>query len=208
MRIECPKCGHITNQSEDELLKLNHTITCPDCMSLLKIVDGIAYIPTDKAPLEDLKPQEPPQFKGEQYYEDQRRLEYLDPLYSAAVDYVKTCDAITLPMLQRYFDITPERAETLMQQLEDNKVVAPFDGMHPRKILIEHDSRVTSNYWNRGRRYETEKQMKEQLEQLEQAQKENPDSMPRTRGCTCSLPGCGIVIFMLLLIYLLIQFFR
>ena len=204
MKIECPKCGYTSQQSEEELIKLNHTITCPSCMSVLKIVEGIAYIPNDKAPIEELKPQQPPQFKGEQYYETQEKLQNLDPLYSAAVDYIKTCDAITLPMLQRYFDITPERAESLMQQLEDNKVVAPFDGMHPRKILIDHDTRVTTNYWNRGRRYHTEKEIKEQLEQAQN----NPNSMPRTHGCTCSLPGCGFVIFALLLIYLLIQLLR
>ncbi len=205
MKIECPKCGFVTNQSEEELTKLNHTITCPNCMSVLKIVDGIAYIPTEKAPIEQLE-HKPPQFKGEQYYEEQQMLEGLDPLYRAAVDYVKTCDALTLPMLQRYFDITPERAETLMQQLEDNKVVAPFDGMHPRKILIDHDSRLTSNYWNRGRRYETEKQIKEQLEQ---AQSQNPDSMPRSRGCACSIPGgCGLLFFLLLLTYLIITYLK
>lgn len=205
MRIECPKCGHISQQSDEELAKLNNTITCPSCMSVLKIVDGIAYIPTDKAPLDELAPQQPPQFKGEQYYHEQEMLQHLDPLYSAAVDFVKTCDAITLPMLQRYFDITPERAETLMQQLEDNKVVAPFDGIHPRKILIEHDSRITSNYWNRGRRYNTEKQL---MEQLEQAHNQDPESTPHYRSCTFSLPGCGFVIFILLLTYLLIQLFK
>ena len=207
MKIECPKCGHVTTQSEQELAKLNHIITCPSCMSVLKIVDGIAYIPTDKAPIEQLQPQQPPQFKGEQYYEQQQRLENLDPLYSAAVDYVRTCDALTLPMLQRYFDITPDRAETLMKQLEDNKVVAPFDGIHPRKILIPHDSRITSNYWNRSRRYDTEKQFMQQLEQAAQ-NNEDPESAPRYRSCTFSLPGCGFVIFILLLTYLLIQFFK
>ena len=204
MRIECPKCGHVTTLTEQELTKVNYIITCPSCMSMLKIVDGIAYIPTDKAPLEQLEIK-PPEFKGEQYYEHEQLLEGLDPLYSAAVDYVSTCDALTLPMLQRYFDITPERAETLMQQLEDNKVVAPFDGLHPRKILIPHDNRLTSNYWNRGRRYDTEKAM---LDQLEQAQKQDPNQAPRTRGCTVSLPGCGVIIFILLLTYLLIQLFR
>ena len=207
MRIECPKCGFITNQTDEELAKLNHTITCPSCMSVLKVVEGIAYIPTDKAPLEQLEIQ-PPQFKGEQYYENQQMLEGLDPLYSAAVDYVRTCDALTLPMLQRYFDITPERAETLMQQLEDNKIVAPFDGMHPRKILIEHDTRVTSNYWNRSRRYENEKHLFEQIKQAQNQADHNQDIQPKMRGCTCSLPSLGIIIFVLLLVYLLIHFLR
>ena len=33
MKIECPKCGHITQQSEEELAMLDYTITCPSCMS-------------------------------------------------------------------------------------------------------------------------------------------------------------------------------
>lgn len=212
MRIECPKCGFITNQTDEELAKLNHTITCPSCMSVLKVVEGIAYIPTDKAPLEQLEIK-PPQFKGEQYYENQQMLEGLDPLYSAAVDYVRTCDALTLPMLQRYFDITPERAETLMQQLEDNKIVAPFDGMHPRKILIEHkgpyDRYFFEDYnWPWSRRYEKEKQIKEQMEQAAKQSGSDKDIQPKMRGCTCSLPSLGIIIFVLLLVYLLIHFLR
>ena len=139
MKIECPKCGFATQQSQEELSKLNNTITCPKCMSQLKIVNGVAYIPTTNTPLEELKPHEeqPPQFKGEEYYNTHITHGNLDPLYDDAISYIKTCNVITLPMLQRYFDITPERAETLMQQLEDNKVVAPYDGKGPRKILIE-----------------------------------------------------------------------
>ena len=207
MRIECPKCGFVTNQTDEELAKLNNTITCPNCMSVLKVVEGIAYIPTDKAPLEQLELQ-PPQFKGEQYYEQQTVQEGLDPLYSAAVDFVKTCNALTLPMLQRYFDITPERAEQLMQQLEDNKIVAPFDGMHPRKILIEHDTRVTSNYWNRGRRYENEKPLFDQIKQAQNQADPNQSTQPKVRGCTCSLPSLGLILFILLLTILLVQLFR
>ena len=208
MRIECPKCGFVTNQTDEELAKLNNTITCPNCMSVLKVVEGIAYIPTDKAPLDQLEPQ-PPQFKGEQYYEQQQEPQQgQDPLYGAAVDFVKTCNAITLPMLQRYFDIPPERAEQLMQQLEDNKIVAPFDGIHPRKILINHDSRFTSSYWNRGRRYENEKQFFDQIRNAENQSGPNQDLQSKVRGCTCSLPGLGILIFVLLLISVLIHFFR
>ena len=177
-------------------------------MSMLKIVNGIAYIPSEKANIDDLAPidtQQPPEFKGESYYERGGAPISNHDLYYAAVEYVKTCSAITLPMLQRYFELTPEQAEELMQQLEDNKIVAPFDGVHPRKILIDHDTRLTNAYWGHARRYETEKQIKEQLEQ---AQSQNPDSMPRTRGCTCSLPGFGVIIFLLLLAYLLIYLLR
>lgn len=207
MNIECPKCGFVTKMSDEELAKVNHTITCPRCMSTLKIVDNVAYIPTEKAPLEELKPYqpEPPQFKGEEYYHNQQIAQGLDPLYLAAVDYVKTCDALTLPMLQRYFEIPPERAETLMQQLEDNKVVAPFDGIHPRKILIEHNTNIKSVYWQQQRRYSQESQQPDPQQPLAPGE---TGEMPRSRQCSCSLPGCGVIIFVLLLIYLIIQFFR
>lgn len=206
MKIECPKCGYTTQQSEEELAMLNHTITCPSCMSTLKIVDGIAYIPTDKAPLEQLKPfeQQPPKFKGTEYYEQQTILEGLDPLYSAAVDYIKTCNAITLPMLQRYFNIPPERAEQLMQQLEDNKVVAPFDGLHPRKILIPHNTGLPGMF-SHTQQYDPEAQ--EAAQRLE-ADTSDTSTPPHSRSCTCSLPGCGIILFLLLLAYILAQVLR
>ena len=205
MKIECPKCGFVTQQSEDELLKLDHTITCPRCMSILKIVDGIAYIPTDKAPLEELKRFEPqpPEFKGEEYYETQAKLEGLDPLYSAAISYIKTCNAITLPMLQRYFNIPPERAEQLMQELEDNGVVAPFDGKHPRKILIEHNTGLPSVF-SGTQQYDPEAERAAQ----QQAANGDQEQQPNTRSCSCSLPGCGVIIFLLILTYLLIMFLR
>lgn len=183
---------------------LDHTITCPECMSTLKIVDGIAYIPTDKAPLEQLKPfeQQPPEFKGDEYYEQQTILEGLDPLYSAAVDYIKTCNAITLPMLQRYFNIPPERAEQLMQQLEDNKVVAPFDGIHPRKILIPHNTGLPGMFSH------TQQYDPEAAQQQASSSTGEERQLPRSHNCTCSLPGCGIILFILLLSYILAQLLR
>lgn len=204
MRIECPKCGHISNQSEEELAKLNHTITCPHCMSTLKIVDGIAYIPNDKAPLEQLKhPEpEPPQFKGDLYYETHsHQTEGLDPLYNAAVAYLRTCNAITLPMLQRYFDIPPKRAEELMQQLENNGVVSPFDGVHPRKILIDHYQGLPS-------RVPIQEKYNPQEAEFDENGNPNPQRPIKTRSCVMSLPGClftlAIIVFV---IYLITQLF-
>lgn len=204
MRIECPKCGHISNQSEEELAKLNHTITCPHCMSTLKIVDGIAYIPNDKAPLDQLKhPEpEPPQFKGDLYYETHsHQTEGLDPLYNAAVAYLRTCNAITLPMLQRYFDIPPKRAEELMQQLENNGVVSPFDGVHPRKILIDHYQGLPS-------RAPIQEKYNPQEAEFDENGNPNPQRPIKTRSCVMSLPGClftlAIIVFV---IYLITQLF-
>ena len=211
MNIVCPKCGYTTTQSEEELQKLNYIITCPSCMSMLKIVNGIAYIPSEKANIDDLAPidtQQPPEFKGESYYERGGAPISNHDLYYAAVEYVKTCSAITLPMLQRYFELTPEQAEELMQQLEDNKIVAPFDGVHPRKILIDHDTRLTNAYWGQARRYETEKPLFDQIKQAQNQADPNQSTQPKVRGCTCSLPSLGIIFFILLLTILLVQLFR
>lgn len=204
MRIECPKCGHISNQSEDELAMLNHTITCPHCMSTLKIVDSIAYIPNDKAPLELLKhPEpEPPQFKGDFYYETHsHQTEGLDPLYNAAVAYIRTCNAISLPMLQRYFDIPPERAERLMQQLENNGVVAPFDGLHPRKILIDHYQGLPS-------RAPIKNKFNPQEAEFDENGNPNPQRPIKTRSCVMSFPSCLFFLaFLVIIIYLLTKLF-
>lgn len=208
MKIECPKCGFISNQTEEELAKLNHIITCPKCMSPLKIVNGVAYIPTDKAPIEELKPfvEQPPQFKGTDYYQTYENLENLDPLYSSAVEYIKTCNVITLPMLQRYFDITPERAELLMQQLEDNKVVSPFDGVNPRKILINHNTNI--NYaTSHQRRFSNEAQYMSPQQPDAATNKKSVPEPVRSRGWLRFLPGLGVIIFILLLCKLIISYF-
>ena len=208
MKIECPKCGLICNQTEEELTKLNHIITCPKCMSSLKIVNGVAYIPTDKAPIEELKPfeEQPPKFKGTEYYQTHANLGNLDPLYSSAVEYIKTCNMITLPMLQRYFDITPERAELLMQQLEDNKVVSPFDGVHPRKILINHNTNI--NYvTSHQRRFNNEAQYISPEQTDTAANKNNIPEPPRSRKWLRFLPTLGVIIFILLLCKLIASYF-
>ncbi len=205
MRIECPKCGHITIQSEEELAKLNNIITCPKCMSTLKIVDGIAYIPNEKTTAEQLRhpDPEPPQFKGDLYYETHgHQTEGLDPLYNAAVAYLRTCNAISLPMLQRYFNIPPERAEQIMQQLENNGVVSPYDGMHPRKILIDHYQGLPSHAPVREK-YDP------QNAEFDENGNPNPQQHIKTRSCTLSLPGCLIyTVIIAFTIYLITQLFK
>ncbi|MBR5119072.1 MAG: hypothetical protein IK100_10560 [Muribaculaceae bacterium] len=202
MKIECPKCGHITIQSEEELAKLDHIITCPKCMSMLKIVDGIAYIPNEIAPAEELRhpDPEPPQFKGDLYYETHgHQTEGLDPLYNAAVAYIRTCNAISLPMLQRYFDIPPERAEQIMQQLENNGVVAPYDGMHPRKILIDHYQGIPSKTPG-VEKYDPKEAA------FDENGNPNPQQQIKTRSCTLSLPGCLIFLVLIAtIIYVITQ---
>jgi len=207
MKIECPKCGHVTTQSEDEIVKLNNTIICPQCMSTLKIVDGIAYIPNEKATLDELRhpDPDPPQFKGEFYYETHgHQTEGLDPLYNAALAYIRTCNAITLPMLQRYFNIPPERAEQLMQQLENNGVVGPFDGIHPRKILIDHDNGVPM-YRHLGGRETFDPKTAE----FDENGNPNPQQPFKMRSCMVSFPGClfylAVIVFV---IYLITQLFK
>lgn len=201
MRIECPKCGHITTQSEEELAKLNNIITCPQCMSMLKIVDGIAYIPNEKATADELRhpDPEPPQFKGDLYYETHgHQNEGLDPLYNAAVAYIRTCNAISLPMLQRYFNIPPERAEQIMQQLENNGVVSPYDGLHPRKILIDHYTGLPSKVPGREK-------YNPQEAAFDENGNPNPQQPIKTRSCVISMPGCIIMLLLIATIIFVIK---
>lgn len=208
MKIECPKCGLALNKTEEELSQLNHTTTCPRCLSTLKVVDGIAYIPSSKTPIEKLQPVEalPPVFKGQQYYEGNDVNPNLDPLYNAAVQYLRTCNAITLPMLQRYLDVPPERAELIMQQLEDNKVVAPYDGMHPRKILIEHNQGLPG-ILSHLERYEPGQDNNNTSPVADQGSSK-PSKPTRMNKWVKALPVLYVIVFALLIIYYIIAYVK
>ena len=208
MKIECPKCGLALNNTEEELSKLNHITTCPRCLSTLKIVDGIAYIPSSKVPIEKLQPleEQPPEFKGQQYYETGNVNPNLDPLYNAAVQYLRTCNAITLPMLQRYLDVPPERAELIMQQLEDNKVVAPYDGMHPRKILIDHNQGLPG-IPSHLERYDSES-TNNNAPSMTNQDSSKPSKPTRMNKWVKALPVLYAIMFALLIIYYIIAYVK
>jgi len=112
--INCPKCGHQTSSNAH---------FCPSC--------GASFdTPTPSPTVVDADAQEvtvlPPPLPDS------------DPLYNEALQFLKTCTAITPMMLRDRFHISDERAAELLRQLEARGVVGPYNNGGPRQILIPH----------------------------------------------------------------------
>ena len=196
MKITCPKCGYVTEISEIELGAVSHTIVCPQCMSQLELDGDYAYIPTDSQTF-DPQP-EPPAAEVEREPCDDGNGGWVaadgvdDPLMADAIEYIKMCNAISVPMLQRYLQISADRAAQLMKQLEQKGVVGPYTG-GPRTILIPH----SSDPFAPTPRNRAETQMLRELRQR------MASGDAKTRMFNCS--GCSIVLFGLLVVLLLAQ---
>ena len=196
MKITCPKCGYVTEISEIELSAVNHTIVCPQCMSQLKVDGDYAYMPTDSQTF-DPQP-EPPAAEVEREPCDDGNGGWVaadgvdDPLMADAIEYIKMCNAISVPMLQRYLQISADRAAQLMKQLEQKGVVGPYTG-GPRTILIPH----SSDPFAPTPRNRAETQMLRELRQR------MASGDAKTRMFNCS--GRSIVLFGVLAVLLLAQ---
>ena len=197
MKITCPKCGYVTEMTEGELDAVNHTIVCPQCMSQLKVDDNYAYIPTDNHTFdpqpEPAAPEQQPEpcDDGDGDWVATDGID--DPLLADAIEYIKMCNAISVPMLQRYLQISADRAAQLMKQLEQRGVVGPYTG-GPRSILIPHNS-VPFGPTPRNR--EETQMLKEMRQRLDSGE-------AKTRVFNCS--GCSVMLFLLLLILIVAQF--
>lgn len=132
MKYTCPKCGKTMEFSVEQLTDAQYKVTCPQCGCALEIVGDYAYVPLEDGSL-DLSdtPKEDPNPQPQR-----------DPLYNSAVDFVVTCNAITPLMLAQYFDIPIERAQALIEQMEADGVVGPYNNGAPRKILIPHNTDI------------------------------------------------------------------
>lgn len=183
MKYNCPKCGKSLDYSVDQLTQAQYHVTCPQCGSALEIVGDYAYMPLEDGSL-NLADDTPPATDEPQ--------PGLDPLYQHAVDYIITCNAITPTMLASYFDIPIERAHILMQQLEDNGVVAPAQGGAPRTILIPHNTNLPLMF---GAKFDPNAPTT--------PPEFNKDNI-HGRSCTINCSGC---LFILLLIALVATFF-
>lgn len=198
MKITCPKCGYVTEMTESELAAVNHTIVCPQCMSQLKVDGNYAYIPTDSQTF-DPQPEPPapepqpaaPCDDGNGGWVAADGVD--DPLLADAIEYIKMCNAISVPMLQRYLQISADRAAQLMKQLEQKGVVGPYTG-GPRSILIPHNS---DPFGPTPRNREETQMLKEMRQRIDSGE-------VKTRVFGCS--GCSIVLFVLLLILIMVQF--
>lgn len=200
MIITCPKCGKTTEISKEQLAANGNKLRCSSCGSMLTVDDGYAYILPEGQSLDDLKPQQPVEDVKAEEITDETGAQWNmqpgdDPLLRDAIEYVHYCNAITIEMLAAYLQVPPERAATIMQQLEGKGIVGPFTG-GPRTILIPHNTDPFSPTPRNRQELGALKQMRERMS----------SGNVKVRSINCS--GCSIAIFVLLLITLLVMIFK
>ena len=219
----CPKCGNEINIDEEALKAMGNVIVCGECQTTLQADGDYLYVPVEpketavavssqeNGNIETVSSQNSDTFELVDEVENTETPPPFHPtdiededdttrLYDAALEYLATCNAITIPMLVRYFDITQPEATALMEELEKRGVVGPFTG-GPREILIPHNEGIS--YQGTHRTYETDQMRKELLDQMRQAQ-ENGEG-PNVRSCSCSLPSLFIFILLGILLYHLLK---
>ena len=195
MEFLCPKCGRKIEMSEHALYLAGYKVVCSGCASTLTVTDGVAYITNEKVTDSELL------HNGAHYVDERTALERdpeVAPLLDEAVRYISTCNAISVVMLQRYFDIPAERAVKLMTALELRGVVGPYNNGAPRKILIPH---------NEGLPIATQRRrgdaIDQALQQMEEDQANGTQRRPRVYSCGCST--LGLILFALFLLYYLMH---
>ncbi len=165
----------------EQLTTTQYRTNCPNCNCDLEIVGNYAYMPLEDGSL-ILNDEETP---------DEETQPALDPLYDRVVAFLGRCNAITPMMLAVRFDIDLERANTIMQQLEDNGIVGPAKGGAPRSILIPHNNNLPYG-------------LPEIPDEQQEQNKINPNFKSYTMNC--STPGC--LLFILLIAMALIYLFK
>ena len=124
-KFTCPKCGNEISVEEQALAAMGNSVICPECQSVLQADGDFLYVPTAEQSFEPVDQPDgelPPPFSKENIIDDDEK----PTLYDNAVEYISTCDAITVPMLMHYFGIDEKEATELMRELEQRGVVAPF----------------------------------------------------------------------------------
>lgn len=179
MAVICPKCSKNIDFSGESTPSEGVVTRCPQCGSILKIIGDYAYIPTEKVTLDNVSEEREPE------------QEPTHPLFNEAVELIKTCNAISTPTLQSFFNISADEAAKLMTELEQKGIVGPYNNGAPRKILIEHNTSLV--YIHRK---------KSSDDTLSDTQDE-PTDATRSYGCTINLGGCLTVITIILIIYLI-----
>ncbi len=156
MKYTCPKCGKNMDLSVEALINNGYKVICPQCLSRLQIIGDTAFISNDDRYTGDM-PGDDMQFPNYDTTIDvtaeevtelpppvhesrpRARKGSSDPLYHEALRYLMSCQFITIDMLCSHFNISKERAEHLMGQLEANGAVGPYNG-YQRRIMIPHQS--------------------------------------------------------------------
>lgn len=219
-KYTCPKCGNEIEMDDDALRAVGYSIICPECQTILKIEGDYAYVPTAEETFETKPVDEstimaengpqvqsvepeivelPPEFHP---IEQEDPYQYKSERFRAAVEYIKTCNAITIPMLKSYFEISDQEAIELMRDLEQEGVVGPFTGA-PRKILIPHESNLV---YGTRRTYAQDQAMKGLMDQMKQAA-ENGEG-PKVHSCGCSIRSLIFWIVLGLVLSYILNHFR
>ncbi len=68
--------------------------------------------------------------------EEEEEEEELDDLFEEAKELAVKKGKISSAMLQRHFRIGYSRAASIIDTLEENKIIGPLDGAKPRKVLV------------------------------------------------------------------------
>ena len=193
-KYTCPKCGHAIEVDTSALQAMGGSVVCPECQTVLVIDGDYAYVPlphNDDAPAEphDDMQETPPPFHPEGTGDQPATPSIAeitgqehDPLYDEAIDYLRTCNAVSAPKLAQYFHIPIERAQHLIADLEKNHIVGPYNGGGPREILIPHNDGLPSG---QRRTYEDDQQMQALIDEYRSTHG-GRDPRVRTYGCSCT----------------------
>lgn len=60
-----------------------------------------------------------------------------DPLYNDVVEFAISLGKINTSLIQRKFKIGYNRAYRILEQLEENNIIGPYNGSKPREVLIK-----------------------------------------------------------------------
>ncbi len=172
MQYTCPKCGKHIDLSVEALIANEYKTVCPQCLTQLEIVGDYAYVPLEDGSLNLRRDEPKPEVESEGVVTEvtgvpvqdavsvpplpsQLGGDGRDPLFDEAVRYLGQCSAVTPMMLRDYFNIPLERAQDLINQLEQAGCIGPYRGGAPRQILIEHHEGLPSPF-NYNQRFGTE----------------------------------------------------
>ena len=163
MQYTCPKCGKHIDLSVEALIANEYKTVCPQCLTQLEIVGDYAYVPLEDGSLNLRRDEPKPEVESEGVVTEvtgvpvqdavpvpplpsQLGGDGRDPLFDEAVRYLGQCSAVTPMMLRDYFNIPLERAQNLINQLEQAGCIGPYRGGAPRQILIEHHEGLPSPF--------------------------------------------------------------
>lgn len=69
--------------------------------------------------------------------------ETLDPLFDQCVQCILDAGQASTSLLQRQFGLDYERAARIMDELEEQRIIGPYEGLSPRKVLYTGRQSVT-----------------------------------------------------------------